>query len=208
MPPSDPVLDALQAAAKTLGARDGASTIQRQGRETYTLELDRLVQGALRRANPAGGGTALRRKVPAPARAILDAELVDRRTALDVGCGHTSWGPARYDPHHAPDEGALGRRYNVVTSLYVLCVIADPAERQAHLDLLSRSLAPGGRAYVAVRTDDACDGGRVKKTTKGHQVCRRPEAWAAELRRHFTEVHLFERGSGYVTFVATDAALG
>ena len=79
--------------------------------------------------------------------------------------------------------------------------ITEVNEWDAHLSLLLRVLRPGGRAYVAVRTDDACDGSWRKATSRGWQVCRDPRAWQAYLAEHLADVELFDRGSGYVTFV-------
>ena len=165
------------------------------------LELGGYIERQPRALNPAGGGTAISRRVPAPARAIAAAE--DVAQAIDLGAGRTRWGPTPWDPHHAPDDAALRRRYVAATSIYVLNVMPTRAEWDDHLALARRVLRPGGRFYATVRTDNACDGDWRKRTGRGWQVCRDPEAWAELLGGVFGNVREFDRGSGYVTYVGT-----
>ena len=150
----------------------------------------------------AGGGTALRRSVPAPASAVRRAENVNAQTTIDLGAGHSRWGARPWDPNHRPDGTALERRYDVATSFYVLNVIPEPAERRAHLRLARRLLKPGGRFYAAVRTDNVCGLGERKRTTKGCGGCRPLDAWRADLIKvGFQGVRKLECRSGYCTLV-------
>ena len=165
------------------------------GRKWATSLVD---QADRRKPNP-HGGTAIARRVPAPARAVKKAERVSKATTLDVGSGLTAWGATRYDPHHPSDKDALRRRYPVVTAFYVLCVIPTTKERTALARLVAGRLAKKGRAYFAVRTDDPCSGEGSVATSRGHQVCKTPQAWRSELGKTFCDVEEWDKGSGYVT---------
>lgn len=184
---------------ETLDFDDLLAWYRRAGFGLVWPEGDRIYRPPGPVRNPAGGGTALDRRVPAPARAIAAVEDVSK--ALDLGAGRTRWGPTPWDPHHADNDAALARKYPVVTSIYVLNVMPTRKEWDDHLALARRVLRPGGRFYASVRTDDACDGDWRKQTTRGWQVCRDPDAWRDLLDEVFTDVRRFDSGSGYVTFV-------
>ena len=115
-------------------------------------------------AAPRPERSAKPRRAPSfPARFLAARGLVrPGERLLDHGCGRgvdvlffRSLGVEAYcyDPYYSPDPSVLRPRgYDVVTSFFVLNVLP-PRERRRVIRELARLVRPGGRVYVAVRSD-------------------------------------------------------
>jgi hypothetical protein len=117
--------------------------------------------------------TAIVRKKPSAPAARLAADGMLKGKLLDYGAGRgtdaAAFGMAAYDPHYSPDTSVLAEQYDTITCTYVLCVIADPQERDVVIADLKRLLRPGGIAYITVRRDkDASRGQTSRGTFQGY----------------------------------------
>jgi hypothetical protein len=139
-----------------------------------------------------------RRGLPAPIKALRRLGLFDGvHSIIDFGCGHINCaaillsrvrGPkcgAAYDPNFRPDRRPLRRKYERVLCTYVLCTIADPAERLAVLAQLHELRAPNGEVYITVRTG---------ATQTGY---RSDGSWQGEIKLDFPIV---DKGRDYVIY--------
>ena len=132
--------------------------------------------------------TAITRKRPsAPMlRLALQGKIVGR--ALDYGCGKgmdaREFETESYDPHFQPvmPDG----EFDTITCNYVLNVIESETEREEVLQDIRNRLAPGGIAYVTVRTDKAQLTGRTSIGT-----------WQGLVE---LDLPIVNRGSGYKTY--------
>jgi hypothetical protein len=101
-----------------------------------------------------------RNKISVPMRELKKNDLLKGRM-LDYGCGRgddaDAIGMEKFDPNGPFNQRPEGS-FQTITCIYVLNVIEDPAERRRVENELSQLLAPGGRAYIAVRGDVYQDG--------------------------------------------------
>lgn len=106
--------------------------------------------------------TAISRQALSVPMRFLQDRLNGRK--LDYGCGRgfdaDELGMHGYDPHWFPERPR--GKFQTVTCIYVLNVIADPEERRSVEDRIIQLLAPGGRAFIAVR--DAVDDSETQWT--------------------------------------------
>ena len=97
-----------------------------------------------------------RRKLSAPAEWLHGAHLLKGRV-LDYGCGRgdihrfLDLPGCDYDPNFQPERP--NGLFDTVYCGYVLNVIPKPSDRDAVLLDIYGMLAPGGKAYIAVRRD-------------------------------------------------------
>lgn len=108
--------------------------------------------------------TAIARKaLSAPMSFLQGKGLLSGVRMLDYGCGKgfdaDALGMEKYDLNFVPrmPKG----KYRTVTCIYVLNVVEDPEERRRVEDRIIQLLAPGGRAFIAVR-DDIPEGSRTQ----------------------------------------------
>ena len=91
---------------------------------------------------------------------------------LDYGCGHgddatillsMGYRTSKYDPYFFPDP--IGRKYNVVTCLYVLNTISKSADRREIICNVKSRLRNKGNSYFAIRADKKKLKGKTSKGT-------------------------------------------
>ena len=129
-----------------------------------------------------------RNKASAPVRALNEKGLLVGRM-LDYGCGRgrdaCEYGMESYDPHFQPvmPDG----QFDTIVCNFVLNVIESSAERRAVVQDIQARLAPGGRAFISVRTDKARLNGYTKIGT-----------WQGRIT---LDAPVVARGSGYVTYM-------
>jgi len=117
---------------------------------TQGAEVKPLVKGI-------GWQTAMSRKnLSAPMKEILTiAGNIKGKRCLDFGCGRGQdadilrW--EKYDPNWGPVEIPQGH-FDYITCIYVLNVLP-PEEWDGVINTIRTLLAPGGKAYIAVRGD-------------------------------------------------------
>jgi hypothetical protein len=114
--------------------------------------------------------TAISRdKLSVPMRELKKNDLLQGRM-LDYGCGRgddaDTLGMEKYDPTGPFTETPKGH-FQTITCIYVLNVIESPSDRRSVEDAIIELLAPGGRAYIAVRGDISGDGGTSARTWQG-----------------------------------------
>jgi len=133
--------------------------------------------------------TAISRKKPsAPVRALIDKGVIIGRT-LDYGCGRgrdaSEYDMESYDPHFQPVMP--GGLFDTIVCNFVLNVIESSAERKAVVVDIRKRLAPGGRAYISVRTD--------KKQLNGYTKIG---TWQGRVT---LDAPIVAKGSGYATYI-------
>jgi len=94
-----------------------------------------------------------RKRVSTPCNWLSKKELLKGR-CLDYGCGKgkdaDTLGMEKYDPYHFPQLPT--GKFDTITCIYVLNVVQE-RERSEILRNISKYLAVGGKAYLAVRRD-------------------------------------------------------
>jgi hypothetical protein len=115
---------------------------------------------------------------------------------LDYGCGRgldaDIFGCEKYDPHYFKCDDFTPGEFQTITCNFVLNVIPDEQERQAVLERIEHWLAPGGVAYITIRSDVKKLGGYTRRGTwQGYVPPKLP---------------LLHRGHGFETYIMTKGA--
>lgn len=135
-----------------------------------------------------GHKTAIARKRPSAPMLALSRKGLLVGKMLDYGCGRgfdaVAFGMDGYDPHYRPN--LPDRKYDTITCNFVLNVIPDATEREFVISVIRSMLAPGGTAYVTVRTDKSSLNGWTKAGT-----------WQGLIE---LDAPIVQRGAGFVTY--------